>query len=139
MSEHGVFSGPYFSPVGLNMERYEVFSRNAGNYGPEKTPYLDTFHAVIFASVFKMSNKKQHVIERSCISIYICDQILLFEKKSSSTCKFNKSNVTYTCLLKVYFTIEFGDSTCMICPLRCSVTSNCCLVISHFALEYKRV
>ena len=24
-----------------------VFSSNAGKYGPEKTPYLDTFHAVI--------------------------------------------------------------------------------------------
>ena len=23
-----------------------VFSPNAGKYGPEKTPYLDTFHAV---------------------------------------------------------------------------------------------
>ena len=29
VSKHGVFSGPYF-PV----------------FGPEKTPYLDTFHAV---------------------------------------------------------------------------------------------
>ena len=23
-----------------------IFSPNAGKYGPEKTPYLDTFHAV---------------------------------------------------------------------------------------------
>ena len=30
----GVFFGPYFSVFGLNM----------GKYGPEKTPYLDTFH-----------------------------------------------------------------------------------------------
>ena len=29
MSKYGVFSGP-----------------NTGKYGPEKTPYLDTFHAV---------------------------------------------------------------------------------------------
>ena len=34
--KYGVFSGPYFP----------VFSPNAGNYGPEKTPYLDNFHAV---------------------------------------------------------------------------------------------
>ena len=32
-----VFYGPYFS----------VFSPNAGKYGPEKAPYLDTFHAVL--------------------------------------------------------------------------------------------
>ena len=30
------FSGPYFP----------VFSPNTGKYGPEKTPYLDAFHAV---------------------------------------------------------------------------------------------
>ena len=37
MSKYGVFSGPYFP----------VFCRNAGKCGPEKTPHLDTFHAVI--------------------------------------------------------------------------------------------
>ena len=31
-----VFSGPYFP----------VFSPNTGKYGPEKTPYLDTFRVV---------------------------------------------------------------------------------------------
>ena len=31
----GVFSGPYFP----------VFSTSAGKYEPEKTPYLDSFHA----------------------------------------------------------------------------------------------
>ena len=33
-----------FSP---NTGKYRVFSPNTGKYGPEKTPYLDTFHAVI--------------------------------------------------------------------------------------------
>ena len=37
MSKYGDFSGPYFL----------VFSPNTRNYGPEKTPCLDTFHAVI--------------------------------------------------------------------------------------------
>ena len=36
ISKYGVFSGPYFL----------VFSPNTGKYGPEKTPYLDTFLAV---------------------------------------------------------------------------------------------
>ena len=36
MSKCGVISGPYFSVLGLN----------TGKYGPEITPYLDTFHAV---------------------------------------------------------------------------------------------
>ena len=29
------------------MEYLTVFSPNGGKYGPEKTPYMDTFHAVI--------------------------------------------------------------------------------------------
>ena len=37
VSKYGVISGPY-SPV---------FGLNIGKYGPEITPYLDTFHAVI--------------------------------------------------------------------------------------------
>ena len=36
VSKYEIVSGPYFP----------VFSQNAGKYGPEKTPYLDTFHAV---------------------------------------------------------------------------------------------
>ena len=45
MSKDGVFSAPYFPAFGLNTE--SVFSLNAGVYGPEKTPYLDTFHAML--------------------------------------------------------------------------------------------
>ena len=46
VSKYGDFSGPYFLVFGLNTEIYSVFSTNTGKYGPEKTPYLDTFHAV---------------------------------------------------------------------------------------------
>ena len=44
------FSVPYFPPFGLNTEIYSVlsvFRPNAGKYGPEKTPHLSTFHAVL--------------------------------------------------------------------------------------------
>ena len=37
VSKYGVFSGPYFP----------VLSLNKGKYGPEITPYLDAFHAVL--------------------------------------------------------------------------------------------
>ena len=36
VSKYGVISGSYFP----------VFNPNTGKYGPEITPYLDTFHAV---------------------------------------------------------------------------------------------
>ena len=43
VSKYGVVSGPYFTPFELYLF---VFSPNAGKYGPEKTPYCVTFHAV---------------------------------------------------------------------------------------------
>ena len=61
VSKYGVFPGPYFPAYGEilriswkcpNTEIFTtylfVFSPNAGKYGPAKTPYLDTFHAVIY-------------------------------------------------------------------------------------------
>ena len=36
VSKHEVISGAYFPKFGLN----------TGKYGPEVTPYLDTYHAV---------------------------------------------------------------------------------------------
>ena len=38
MTRYGVFSGTYFP----------VFGMNTGKYGPEETPYLNTFHSVLF-------------------------------------------------------------------------------------------
>ena len=48
MSKYGVISVPYFPAFGLNTERYDLslFGPNAGKYGPEITPYLDTFHGM---------------------------------------------------------------------------------------------
>ena len=46
VSIYGVFSCPYFPAFGLNAEYLSVFCPNLVKYGPEKTPYLDTFHAV---------------------------------------------------------------------------------------------
>ena len=54
VSKYGVFSGPCFP----------VFSPNAGKYGPEKTPCLDTFHAVLCLLVFnKWSWSETHVYD----------------------------------------------------------------------------
>ena len=43
MSKYGAFFGPYF-PVFT--PQISAFSPNTEKYGPGKTPYLDTFHAV---------------------------------------------------------------------------------------------
>ena len=55
MSKYRIFSGLYFPAFGLNTERYGVFSPYARKYGPEKTPYLDTFHAVMKNLIFMIS------------------------------------------------------------------------------------
>ena len=39
----------------LYSDYLSVFSPNTGKYGPEITPYLDTFHAVYPMIVFEMS------------------------------------------------------------------------------------
>ena len=50
MSKYGVFSGSYFPPFGLNTEIYHKSPYSVGmreTPEPEKTPYLDTYHAVL--------------------------------------------------------------------------------------------
>ena len=48
MSKYGVISGPYFL----------LFSPNTGKYGPEITPYLDTFHAKpLFQRISQISGR----------------------------------------------------------------------------------
>ena len=52
VSKYGVISGPYFP----------VFRLNTWIYGPEITPHLDTFHAVIlfwWCGTNNMNNKKE--------------------------------------------------------------------------------
>ena len=44
---YGVISGPYF----------RVFNSNTGKYGPEITPYLDTFHAMQITLEYVKHNK----------------------------------------------------------------------------------
>ena len=51
-SKWGVFSGPYFPVFGLNTEMCGVNHRIQSEWrkkGPEKTPYLETFHSVFIS------------------------------------------------------------------------------------------
>ena len=47
VSKYGVITGPHFSVFGLNTPYLSVFSPNTEKYGPEITPYLDIFHAMM--------------------------------------------------------------------------------------------
>ena len=48
----GVFSGPYFP----------IFSQSTGKYGPEKTSYLDTFHAVWISQMISNCTEQVYII-----------------------------------------------------------------------------
>ena len=58
MSKYGVFSGPY----------YPVFGINTGKYGPEKAPYLNTFHAV--------KNKLNALNSKPRLTISLCKMLI---------------------------------------------------------------
>ena len=62
VSKYEVFSGRYVP----------VFGLNTGKYGPEKTPYLDTFHAVLFIITSKMIGKSVMMTENSIKSNRKC-------------------------------------------------------------------
>ena len=51
MSKYGLIFGPYFP----------AFSPNTGKYGPEITPYLDTFHAVYVLFFDYMHKNRNHI------------------------------------------------------------------------------
>ena len=59
VSKYGVISGRYFSVFGLNI----------GKYGPEITPYLDTFHAVTHVSSFMSMarSSRRDVLCKKCV------------------------------------------------------------------------
>ena len=69
------FYGPYFSMIGLNTEIYG-FSPNIGKYRPEKTPYLDIFHA---ASSLKKNKKLSNSLRPGSKLFH---SIMVDEKKS---------------------------------------------------------
>ena len=60
VSKYVVISGPYFP----------VFSPNTGKYGPEITPYLDTFHAVNCGP--KRKNQTVKLLEMTELICYFC-------------------------------------------------------------------
>ena len=80
MSKYGVFSGPYFSDwIRRDTEYLSVFSPNAGKYGLEKTPYLDTFHAVSFLR--KKNSEKKSVYNRELCICEIAGTLMIKNSK----------------------------------------------------------
>ena len=98
VSKYGVFSGPYF-PV----------------FGPEETPYLDTFHAVIYFAII-CNSKYTTVIYFAiiCNSKYttqdlqckICNSQLPMQEKQDK-CKFATIKSDQLSIVEEHFIIKF--------------------------------
>ena len=74
MSKYGVISGMYFPVFGLNSEIYSeifIFSPNTGKCGPEITPYLDTFHAVLRKAIITRSRLMNNLDRKNYIITHI--------------------------------------------------------------------
>ena len=69
-------SGLYFPAFGLNTD-LSVFSPNAGKYGPEITPYLDTFHVVLSPSINQSTKLEINVNLSTSESLEVMFSILL--------------------------------------------------------------
>ena len=54
------------------MELISVFSRNTGKYGPEKTPYLDTFH-----TVYILKNTFSQIKNTSCLPHHVYSYFMM--------------------------------------------------------------
>ena len=60
------------------VSKYEVFSGpNTGKHGPEKTPYLDTFHAVIILlDVIKQLRSIPECLKRDDVTEHAINQLI---------------------------------------------------------------
>ena len=64
---------PHSDRIRRDTEYLFVFSPNAGKYGPEKTPYLDTFHAlIVFMIVFMIRFKEYAFSEQLLLATSVC-------------------------------------------------------------------
>ena len=80
MSKYGVISDPY----------YPVFGLQTGKYGPEKTPYLDTFHAVILSGDSPKTKRKLCLSPKMLRKITECESLGILQEKFYDGGSFSK-------------------------------------------------
>ena len=80
MSKYGVISGLY----------YPVFGLQTGKYGPEKTLYLDTFHAVILSGDSPETKQKLYLSPKMLRKITECESLRILQEKFYDGVSFSK-------------------------------------------------
>ena len=86
MSKYGVISVPYFL----------VFTPNTGKYGPEITPYLDNFHAVVIFQFYQYQVLKQHGVYNFRLDKSLLQNIQAVENAILLIFEFLFSNIRMT-------------------------------------------
>ena len=85
--QNGVFSGPYFP----------VFGLNTGKYGPEKTPYLGTFHGVLILCILSTRRFDGNLL-MVCLLINIginCDEFSCYCLGRPASFTFSGTPITF--------------------------------------------
>ena len=91
-----------------NTELMSIFSPNTGKHGPEKTPYLDTFHAVSYN--FDTPNATfEHYYPFS--NLYQCTFNILkfFSNKKLENEKLNKKGLLFQKCLELHLLFVFYE------------------------------
>ena len=120
--KYGDFSGPYFPTVGLNTERYGVSLRTQsefGKCGPEKTPYLDTFHVMV-----TITTRAIWFLKSVPKFIPIIDIFFLFVVNHSVTLEFNEIVIHFSLarsilklpyFLQIFFVVKKSFKIALFC------------------------
>ena len=95
MSKYGVISGPY----------YPVFGPQTGKYGPGKTLYLDTFHAVILSGDSPETKRKLYLSPKMLRKITECESLGILQEKFYDGVSFSKVR-SLSCTTDYNFTIK---------------------------------
>ena len=111
MSKCGAFSGTYFSVFGL-------ISSNTGKCRPEKSPYLDNFHAVFvlvlirvvplkwpFNVILVTYNKKSTGFAAEQMYIPISDILITLKFRTRNQANTAAMSMYSFCLNSIHFTI----------------------------------
>ena len=111
MSKCGAFSGTYFSVFGL-------ISSNTGKCRPEKSPYLDNFHAVFvlvlirvvplkwpFHVILVTYNKKSTGFAAEQMYIPISDILITLKSRTRNQANTAAMSMYSFCLNSIHFTI----------------------------------
>ena len=121
VSKYGVFSGPYFPVFGLNREIYgvnlRIQSQYTGKYGPEKTPYLDAFHAAEVSNFQKILVLSIQRVNRYRYLHYLnnFDECLI-KLKLKETIWISTSVFFFVCeWMNYFFYVPFSSLPCHAC------------------------